>query len=67
MSQTPRYRIAENEWNLTGAPWRGATGIEEIGGNEDLAVPPVVAWFTRGEDQEALARRIVELLNGDRP
>lgn len=41
-----RWRIAENEWNLRGAPWKGAVGIEEI--DDDLAVPALICWFTRG-------------------
>ena len=58
-----RYRIAENEWNLKTAPWRDAVGIEDL---EDghLRVPALVCWFTRGEGQEELARRVVDILNG---
>ena len=41
-----RWRIAENEWNLKGAPWRGAIGIEEV--DDGVAVPALVCWFTRG-------------------
>ena len=64
-----RWRIAENEWNLQGAPWRGAVGIEEV--DSDLAVPALICWFTRGwtEDDEPTknhpAVRIVELHNAD--
>ncbi len=43
---TMRWRRIRNEWNLKGAPWRGAVGIEED--DEQLAVPAVVCWFTRG-------------------
>jgi hypothetical protein len=41
-----RWRIIENEWNLKRAPWSGAIGIEEV--DDELAVPPIVCWFTRG-------------------
>jgi hypothetical protein len=56
------YRIAENEWNLKGAPWRGAVGIEYTDDGK-LAVPPLVCWFTRGSEE--LAALIVSLLNRD--
>lgn len=47
-----RWRIAQNEWNLKGAPWCGAIGIEED--DNDVSVPALVCWFTRGwtEDDE---------------
>lgn len=41
-----RWRIARNEWNLRGAPWHGAFGIEED--DEQLAVPGMICWFYRG-------------------
>jgi hypothetical protein len=43
-----RWRIITNEYNLNGAPWRGAIGIEED--DQDLAVPAIVCWFMRGCD-----------------
>ena len=43
-----RWRIIENEWNLKGAPWTGAVGIEEV--DNDVAVPALVCWFMRGVD-----------------
>ena len=55
-----RWRIIENEWNLKASPWLDAVGIEEI--NEDLAVPAIVCWFTRGWD-ENLAQHVVDLHN----
>lgn len=59
-----RYRIAENEWNLKDPPWRDAIGIEDIGGlDPDYAVPPVVAWLTRGYGQERFAQFLVDALN----
>jgi hypothetical protein len=58
-----RYRIAENHWNLEGQPWRDAIGIEEIDPDDNLAVPTLVCWFTRGEGQAELAARIIKLLN----
>ncbi len=60
-----RWRIIENEWNLKGAPWPGAIGIEEV--NDALAVPGVVCWFTRGWDNKRAARQMVELHNAARP
>jgi hypothetical protein len=61
----PKYRIAENEWNVGNPPWTGAVGIEEVVGT--LAVPGVVLWMCRGGDAEALAERIVALLNAASP
>lgn len=65
-----RYRIAENEWNLKNPPWSGAIGIEEVefeqdedGEYEVFTVPSLVCWFTRGGDQEHLAKLVVTLLN----
>jgi hypothetical protein len=57
-----RWRVAQNEWNLKTPPWRDAVGIEED--DEDarcLAVPGLLAWFTRpdGDDNAALAVRAV--------
>ena len=58
----PKYRIAQNPYNIQISPWRGAVGIEELDDSlEDLAVPPVVAWFTR--NQEDIAALVVKLLN----
>jgi hypothetical protein len=47
------FRVAENFWNLKNLPWRGAVGIEA---DLDLAVPSLVAWLTRGYDNDALAK-----------
>lgn len=62
-----KYRITRNKWNLADPPWPGAIGIEEVQFNQDgseiLAVPPIVFWVTRGNDQ--LPGKIVELLNSD--
>jgi hypothetical protein len=60
-----KYRIAENEWNLKGSPWRDAIGIEEI--DDGMAVPPLICWFTRGSDTHALTQRVVDLLNAEAP
>lgn len=56
-----RWRILRNEWNLKGAPWSGAVGIEED--DEQLAVPAIVCWFTRGWDQPALAQEVCDAHN----
>ena len=57
-----RWRVIENEWNLKGEPWSGAIGIEEI--DNDLAVPGIVCWFTRGwDDSDAMARHVCDLHN----
>lgn len=55
-----RWRIIENEWNLKAAPWRDAVGIEET--DEDMAVPAIVCWFTRGWG-EYLAQSVVDQHN----
>jgi hypothetical protein len=63
------YRVAENKWNLSDLPWAGAVGIEEVAlwedGSEVYAVPPILCWFTRGDHNPELARRIIDLLNAD--
>lgn len=57
-----KWRRAKNSWNLRGAPWRGAVGIEE---DDDLAaVPAIVCWFTRG-NADAMVDRVIELHNED--
>ncbi len=61
MTEGKKWRLIENEWNLKSAPWRGAIGIEEV--DDDLCVPSVVCWFTRGWDSEKAARQVVELHN----
>lgn len=58
------YRIASNECNLSDPPWRGAIGVEYIEPDEPkLSVPSLVCWFTRGNDAEELAQKVVDLLN----
>lgn len=57
------YRIALNKWNLKDPPWSEAIGIEEIDSEVDYAVPPLVAWLTRGDGQQKLAQQIVAALN----
>ncbi len=61
------YRIAQNERNIKDPPWDEAIGIEAVelwpDGSEVLAVPSLVCWLTRGGDAQALAERIVRLLN----
>ncbi len=62
-----KYRIAENPWNLKSAPWRDAIGIEDVS-DQDLAVPPVICWFTRPSDDAAnMAHLICRLLNKTEP
>ncbi len=61
-----RWRIAQNKWNLSNAPWSGAVGIEED--DNSIAVPAMVCWFTRGWTQDEgdpnhPARRVVDLHN----
>lgn len=55
------FRIASNEWNLKQLPWRGAVGIEDVT-DPGLAVPPVVAWFARGNDP-SLIEAFIKSLN----
>lgn len=69
MSETVRYRIAQNYWNIKNPPWREAIGIEEVfyrpDGGEVYTVPALVCWFGRGGVQPELAQRVVDLLNAD--
>lgn len=57
-----RYRIAENEYNLRSKPWRDAIGIEDMI-DPDLAVPPIVAWLMRGDEQAEFAAFLIRALN----
>jgi hypothetical protein len=62
-----RWRVIENKWNKESKPWTGAVGIEEV--DDDLAVPAIVCWFTRGwaltedDNGEWLAQHVVDLHN----
>ncbi len=57
-----RWRIIENEYNRSSAPWGGTMGIEEA--DEEAAVPAVILWFTRGwEDIDSMARSVVDAHN----
>lgn len=59
-----RYRIVSDTFNLKSAPWTGAIGIEDTG--ENITVPALVCWFTRGHGQRQMAEKIVHLLNSER-
>lgn len=59
MSDTrKRWQVAQNVFNLRHKPWTGAIPIEEI--DDDLIVPAVVAYTTRGGDNEGNARLIAQ-------
>lgn len=59
-----RWRIIEDDsWNKGVAPWTDAVGIEEI--DEDIAVPGIVCWFTRGWDAQEAAAMTVALHNAE--
>lgn len=59
---TMRWRLIENEWNLKGAPWSDAVGIEED--DNSVAVPAIVCWFMRWPNSKVMAAEVCRLHNG---
>jgi hypothetical protein len=60
-----KLRIAaENSPNMELAPWRGAIGIERAD-EDDLTVPSLMCWLTRGAGQREFAELICRLINSD--
>jgi hypothetical protein len=55
-----KWRVIQNKWNLKRPPWTGAIGIEED--DDELAVPAIVCWFTRGWPLE-LVQHVVDAHN----
>lgn len=56
-----RYRVGRPDLRLE--PWRGALAIEDYAECPPLAEPSIIAWTTRGGDQEGKSRKIVDALN----
>lgn len=61
-SNKPRFRLAENVCNVGSLPWKDAIGIEDVLDPDDLAIPALVLWITRG-NEPGFAQFVVDALN----